>query len=81
MYKYCPAETSNPMKKSTRIVYKTMMVNVIGMSTNVRAAASINRWYVAAFVRLSTIGRCLNRAGISAGAVNATNRIALVRFS
>ncbi len=44
----------------------TIVTKVIGTSTMVRAAASMNGWYMAAFAWLTTMGRCAKRAGISA---------------
>ena len=49
------------MRENIMIVTK-----VIGTSTIVRAAASINGWYMAALACFTTIGRCTKRAGISA---------------
>ena len=43
-----------------------IMTNVIGTSTIVSAAASINGWYMAALACFTTMGRCAKRAGISA---------------
>ena len=43
-----------------------IVTKVIGTSTIVRAAASINGWYMAAFECFTTMGRCAKRAGISA---------------
>src|SRR6266404_678157 len=44
----------------------TIVKKVIGTSTIVRAAASMNGWYIAAFACLTTMGRCAKRGGISA---------------
>jgi hypothetical protein len=43
-----------------------IITKVIGMSMIVRAAASINGWYMAALACFTTMGRCAKRAGISA---------------
>ena len=43
-----------------------IVTKVIGTSTIVRAAASINGWYMAALACFTTMGRCAKRAGISA---------------
>lgn len=53
------------------------MINVMGTSTSVSASDSAQGWYIAALNCLSTIGRWLNRAGISAMVVSAEKRIEL----
>ena len=55
----------------------TVVVNVIGIPTKVRARASTNGWYKAAFLCLRTIERCVNKAGISAMVFSAVNSKAL----
>ena len=51
-----------------------IVTKVIGKSTIVRAAASINGWYMAALACFTTMGRCAKRAGISAIEVKAVQR-------
>jgi hypothetical protein len=51
--------------------------NVIGMSTSVRATASMKGWYSAALFCLRTIGRWANKAAISAMLESAEKRSAL----
>lgn len=63
------------MRENIRIVKK-----VIGMSTIVRAAASINGWYMAALACLTTMGRCAKRAGISAIEDNAAQSKELAKW-
>ena len=53
---------------------------VMGMSTIVRAAASIKGWYMAALACFTTMGRCAKRTGISDIADKAPQSMALVRW-
>ena len=50
---------------------------VIGISTSVRANASVNGWYMAALDCRRMIGRWENNAGISAMVESAANKMAL----
>ncbi len=56
------------------------VTKVIGTSTIVRAAASINGWYMAALACFTTMGRCAKRAGISAIEDKAAQSKALARW-
>ena len=60
------AETCKPTMKYRMRENIMIVTKVIGTSTIVRAAASINGWYMAALACFTTIGRCAKRAGISA---------------
>jgi len=46
------------------------------MSAIVMAKASMNGWYIAAFLCRSTMGRCPYKVGISASGIKAVNRTA-----
>lgn len=50
------------------------------MSASVMAKASINGWYIAAFLCRSTIGRCPYKVGISESGTNVVNRTAKKRI-
>ena len=63
------------MRENIMIVTKVM-----GTSTIVRAAASINGWYMAALACFTTMGRCEKRTGISDIADKAAQSRALVRW-
>ena len=56
------------------------VTKVIGRSASVMAKASMNGWYIAAFLCRSTIGRCPYKVGISASGTKAVNKTAKKRI-
>lgn len=50
------------------------------MSASVMAKASMNGWYMAAFLCRSTMGRCPNKVGISESGTRVVNRTAKKRI-